>query len=141
MKRLDRENLARYLDSLITSDPVLNTNVKVARRAGVSTNTVRRVRLGEETDVALFNVEAIAHAFKQPLSVFIASAEADAPDVVLVPENALPVSLPTPVYLILAKIAALPEARILALGVALGVYGLRKPIDPSFAGVRENGQQ
>ena len=87
------------------------------------------------------NVEAIAHAFKQPLSVFIASAEADAPDVVLVPENALPVSLPTPVDLILAKIAALPEARILALGVALGVYGLRKPIDPSFAGVRENGQQ
>lgn len=48
-----RKQLAAHLDSMMQANPSLGTNAKLARRAGISMNTVRRVRIAEETDVSI----------------------------------------------------------------------------------------
>lgn len=111
--------LAAHLDSLMQASTTLSTNAKLARQAGVSINTVRRVRVADETDVSIANLGAIASAFKLTLGDFVSGAEAgvSAPDL----SSMDSMVNPTPTEQIIAQISAWPENRILALGAALGM--------------------
>jgi len=71
MGKTTRQNIADRLDYLIKVSPDLSTNVKVAARARVGENTVRRLRLNEDIDVSISNVEAVAQAFGISLAEFV----------------------------------------------------------------------
>lgn len=109
-----KQLLARRLEALMAPHPVFNTNERVARRAGVSMNTVRRIRTADDSDASIENVAAVAKVFGLTLAEFIGDDEAAF-------EARLPGSATTPAEQVLAQLARLPEERILALGVALGI--------------------
>lgn len=71
MEKTTRENIAERLEYLRRVNPDLSTNDKIAERAEIGTNTVRRLRLNEENDVGIANVEAVARVFGLTLAEFV----------------------------------------------------------------------
>lgn len=66
-----KQIMAERMEHLMRMTPALDTLKKVEAKSGVSYGSVRRVRVADEVDVSISQLEKIAHAFGLSLTEFM----------------------------------------------------------------------
>ena len=69
--------MAERMDHLMRMNPALDTLKKIEAKSGVSYGSVRRVRVADEVDVAISQLEKIANAFGLSLIEFMSDPNTD----------------------------------------------------------------
>lgn len=78
MSETTRRYMSERLSRLMRESQDLDTLERVAKRAGVSYGTVRRIKTNDPTDVQLGNVEDVAAAFGMTLIEFVSPYDSKA---------------------------------------------------------------